>query len=86
MTDTETYGRVTICRGPEMHEVKRWDEGIHWCFVCRKRVQFWQIVKAPSMEDLIAWMGFYSHSRTIECERGHLNGDLFPGRWREWDE
>lgn len=82
----ETYGNVIICRGPEMTEHKRWDEGVLWCFQCRKRVQFWQIVKVASREDIEATMGFWTHSRTIECERGHVNGDLFPGRWREWDE
>lgn len=82
----EEHGRVIICRGPEMHECNRWDEGIKWCFVCRKRVQFWQILKMASFEDLVASMGFYSHSRSMECERGHVNGDMFPGTWREWDE
>ena len=69
-----------------MHERNRWDEGVKWCFTCRKRVQFWQILRTPSMEDLIATMGFYDHSRTVECEKGHMDGDMFPGTSREWDE
>ncbi len=82
----ETYGNVTICHGPEMTEHKRWDEGVLWCFQCRKRVQFWQVLRVASIEDIIATMGFWTHDRTMECERGHVDGDLFPGRSREWDE
>ena len=81
-----TAVEVIICRGPKMTEFKRWDEGVHWCFTCRKRVQFWQIVRKASNEDAEASLGFWSYTRGIECERGHPDGDLFPGRTREWDE
>ena len=40
-----TAPAVIVCRGPKLTEFKRWDEGVHWCFTCRKRVQFWQIVR-----------------------------------------
>ena len=81
-----TAADVVVCRGPKMTEFKRWDEGVHWCFTCRKRVQFWQILRKASYEDILATYGFWTHSRSIECELGHLDGDLFPGRSREWDE
>lgn len=77
---------LIICRTPEMAERKRWDEGVKWCFQCRKRIQFWQILRVASMEDAIASMGFWTHDRTIKCECGHLDGDCFPGTSREWGE
>lgn len=76
---------IYVCGAP-MTERKRWDEGVMWCFHCRKRVQFWQVLLVASKEAIEASMGFWTHTRRIECEHGHLNGDLFPGRWREWDD
>lgn len=94
-----TAPAVIVCRGPKLTEFKRWDEGVHWCFTCRKRVQFWQIVRKARDEDIEASLGFWTHTCepylkcdqdlerfSIECEHGHLDGDLFPGRSREWDE
>lgn len=56
-------------------------DGLRWCFRCRKRVTFTRTVHVPTDP-----MSYYGPHTTIECERGHGNGDLFPGRWREWAE
>ena len=52
-----------------------------WCFVCRKRTQFTFRVHAPTDP-----MSYYGPHGSIKCERGHNDGDLFPGRYREWRE
>jgi hypothetical protein len=55
------------------------DGEVRWCFVCRKRVAFTRTVHQP-----IDPMSYYGPHGTIECERGHTDGDCFPGRIREW--
>jgi hypothetical protein len=57
------------------------DDGIRWCFYCRKRVKFIRRVHVPTDP-----MSYYGPHVTLKCERGHEDGDLFPGRWREWTE
>lgn len=51
-----------------------------WCFYCRKHVPFTFTVHVPVDE-----RSYYGPHGTVECERQHRDGDLFPGRWREWD-
>jgi hypothetical protein len=67
-----------ILRTP-MKEIHREEIGERWCFVCRKRVQFLYLVHATVEPS------YYDPNPSIECERGHSDGDLFPGRIREWD-
>jgi hypothetical protein len=55
--------------------------GQRWCFVCRKRVDFTMTIHAP--DDPVSYYGPHA---SIECEHGHSDGDIFPGRIREWDE
>jgi hypothetical protein len=31
-------------------------------------------------------VSYYGPHASIECEHGHSDGDIFPGRIREWDE
>jgi hypothetical protein len=50
-----------------------------WCFVCRKFVTFTLTVHAP-----LDPASYYGPHATIECERGHTDGDCFPGTQREW--
>ena len=69
-----------ICFGPEMAEVRREPDGERWCFVCRKRRRFDFVVRAPVEPS------YYGPNPFIECEKGHEDGDLFPGRYREWGE
>jgi hypothetical protein len=66
--------------GPPMEEVHRESVGVRWCFVCRKRRSFDYVVKAPTEPS------YYGPSPSIVGECGHLDGDLFPGRYREWVE
>jgi hypothetical protein len=75
-----TDGTLTICRGPAMREIRRDDLGERWCFGCRARRPFVFIVSAPVEPS------YYGPSGGIECDRGHYDGDLFPGRSREWVE
>jgi hypothetical protein len=56
-------------------------DGVRWCFYCRKRVTFTLTVHVPTDP-----MSYYGPHADIKCERGHVDGDLFPGRWREWSE
>lgn len=53
-----------------------------WCFKCRKMREFHHVAHEPA--------DTYSHygpSRKIECSVCHLiDGDLFPGRSREWGD
>ena len=68
-----------IC-GPEMEEIRRWPEGIKWCFECRKRVEFFRVVMAP-----VDQISYYGPNFSMDCEHGHNNGDMFPGNERGWD-
>jgi hypothetical protein len=55
--------------------------GEHWCFYCRKWVEFTLRVHVPDDP-----MSYYGPHVSIKCERGHDDGDLFPGRYREWED
>lgn len=72
---------VHICRGPEMvTAVDKPDGELRWCFTCRKHVEFRFIVEAPKEPS------YWGPVPSIQCPDGHIDGDLFPGRAREWDE
>ena len=53
--------------------------GRRWCFVCRKRREFTKEIHAP------VEMSYYGPHVTIRGECGHVDGDLFPGSYREWE-
>jgi hypothetical protein len=55
-------------------------DGERWCFQCRKRVPFTLTIHTP-----VDVGSYYGPHASIECERGHDDGDLFPGRSREWE-
>lgn len=65
--------------GPRLVEIVREAEGVRWCFVCRKRRNFEFVVKTP------AEPSYYGPSASVVGECGHVDGDLFPGRTREWE-
>jgi hypothetical protein len=74
-------GSAVVCGPGATEEVVRRPSGeSRWCFQCRKRVPFVFTVTreiAPS---------YYDPWPAVECEpEGHNDGDLFPGRYREWD-
>jgi hypothetical protein len=57
------------------------EDGVRWCFYCRKRTMFILRVHQPTDP-----MSYYGPHASLKCERGHRDGDLFPGYVREWDE
>jgi hypothetical protein len=57
------------------------DGAPRWCFYCRKRVQFTRTIHVPTDP-----MSYYGPHASIDCERGHYDGDCFPGTVREWSE
>jgi len=72
---------VHINRGPEMVEVvNRRDGKTRWCFVCRKRREFRYIVMAPTEP---SYYGPHADIKCAHCKTS--DGDLFPGREREWE-
>lgn len=69
-----------ILRVPE-REVSRRPEREAWCFECRRRARFERVVKTP-----VDVFSYYGSRAQIECERGHVDGDCFPGTLREWSD
>lgn len=75
---------TVICRSP-FGVIKRKPNGeVRWCFYCRARVAFDFVVRGNTDPD---YDDYYGPAPSIECaEKGHGDGDMFPGRYREWDE
>lgn len=77
-------GRVVgvVCFGPGMVEHSRTPDGEQrWCFSCRARRTFCKVVDVP------AEPSYYGPAVEIRCDVcGQPDGDLFPGRSREWVE
>lgn len=67
-----------ICRTPLETIADEPNGEPRWCFRCRKQVAFRYIVRATSEPS------YYEPVPEIRCEHGHPDGDLFPGRSREW--
>ena len=69
-----------ICRD-KTREVKREPDGKdRWCFHCRKHRAFEYVVSAP------VGVSYYGPNVRVECATCHTSdGDLFPGRIREWE-
>lgn len=85
-----------ILRTP-MQEVRRDPDGDQrWCFRCRKRTQFEYVVSVPVVEppkpgeeDTYEFPtgAYYGPSREIVCATCHtVDGDCFPGTYREWED
>jgi hypothetical protein len=72
---------VYILRVPTRVFSRRPDGEPRWCFRCRKRVPFTLTVHTP-----VDPMSYYGPHGTVECERGHVDGDCFPGAYREWEK
>lgn len=81
MTCREITPGAIICGPRKVIEVSRkpYSENA-WCFVCRKRRDFVFVVRRADVE--IDWYGPWP---SVECSEGHSDGDLFPGRVREWE-
>jgi hypothetical protein len=70
-----------VLRVPTRVLSQRPDGEPRWCFVCRKRVEFMLTVHTPTDP-----LSYYGPHADIKCEHGHLNGDCFPGTYREWGD
>lgn len=59
-------------------------EGERYCFGCRKRVEFEFLAMRYDCDPMDDYYGPWG---AIKCvPRGHLDGDMFPGRFRIWGE
>ena len=65
--------------GPMKTIVEKPDGESRWCFRCRKKTTFRFLVRGTVEPS------YYEPTPSIQCEAGHSDGDLFPGRIREWD-
>ncbi len=72
---------VAIC-GEQLEEVQRRPHGEErWCFQCRTYRPFELVVMAP------VEMSYYGPTPSIRCAHcDTVDGDLFPGREREWED
>lgn len=63
-----------------MKEVAAFSQGERYCFECRKRRQFIQVVyQTRPQEEVDTWM-YYGPHRLIECAScGSQDSDCFPG-------
>lgn len=87
---------VSICHAPAKHVLDR--EEVHsessWCFRCRGRHDFMWRVYAVPQEATSALLDSDNPYADVWCEPyaqiecgscGSVDGDLFPGWIREWD-
>lgn len=71
---------LTICYGPPMKRIKDEPDGERWCFRCRKVREFRFTVDAPTEPS------YYGAHPAVRCGHcGTVDGDCFPGRFREWE-
>lgn len=81
VTAVENEQTVFVCRPRAWEVFSRESLGERWCFRCRKRRDFELTVEGEPMP---TW---YAPMPMVKCKTcGLLDGDLFPGRFREWDE
>lgn len=74
-------GPAIVCTTGPTKEIHREGLGDRWCFGCRRKVEFVYIVT-----DVVAEMSYYDPWPSVECVPSrHHDGDLFPGRYREWE-
>lgn len=76
-----TMALVVVCGEPMKELTRKPDGEPRWCFGCRK-VRDFVFVVSGSVEP-----SYYAPNPSIRCEHCDLHdGDLFPGRLREWSE
>lgn len=87
---------------PMTETYRRTDGEGRWCFRCRCKRPFEYVITSPIVscwcpidgrqddgEGVVEWStgAWYGPSTHIECAVCHLvDGDCFPGRWREWED
>ncbi len=70
-----------ICGEPLKEVMRRTDGDIRHCFHCRVKRRFEYVVMSP------VGLSYYGPTPGIECATCHkADGDLFPGREREWED
>lgn len=73
-------GGIAICRPNRFEEIHREELDVRWCFICRKRRMFVYVVEREVEPS------YYDPHPTIKCvDKGHADGDCFPGQSREWE-
>lgn len=74
-------GPAIVCGGPMQKVRDEIDGDPRWCFRCRRIREFHLVVWSPVERS------YYGPVPGIECSTcGLQDGDLFPGRFREWEE
>lgn len=80
-TEADTPVRAIVCYGPPTKRVKDEPNGERWCFRCRKRREFRFTVDAPTE------VSYYGPEPAIRCGTcDTVDGDCFPGGYREWED
>lgn len=77
-----------ILRVPTQEIRRETDGKSRWCFVCRKHRDFDLVTRTPILSgDFGDACYYYGPHWQIECTHCKaVDGDLFPGRWRQWDD
>ena len=81
----ECIGHITII--PTADERREPHGEPRWCFRCRKVQPFDYVMTIPVCEHIDDSGCWYGPTFSVECAVCHLtDGDLFPGRYRVWEE
>lgn len=78
--ETSEDGKFHISYSGPRKTLREDDLGEKWCFRCRTRRRFTEKLTAEIEPS------YYDPIPEISCSEGHVNGDLFPGWIRTWDE
>lgn len=81
-----------LTTGDYEETVRRTDGDARWCFRCRKHRVFEYVRMTPVFDRSLpidewptaAWYGSHEQIECSVCKT--VDGDCFPGRWREWSE
>jgi len=70
-----------ICRTPMIRKwLREWRDS--WCFACRRNVLHHLFLLVPKDP-----YSYYGPAPSVRCGRcWAMDGDLFPGQEREWEE
>lgn len=75
---------LIVCGSGPMEETARRPDGeTRWCFKCRARRDFFQVIHSPTTEEGW-WWGPVNSIRCGTCNKA--DGDCFPGTYREWED
>ncbi len=78
-TESVPCAEGVLCQPAEGTRIDRHPKGERWCFICRGRRPFELVLVVEPFPS------YYAPSPSIRCaDCGSVDGDLFPGRIREW--